>query len=114
MTLDGVEAVEAEMAKRALAEVVGHYVLGAGHGLFNLAARTVALDQTLKGDLRIKLGTDFPPLSEQRKDSPQAAKAATLQDVAQLGYTRDPERGGPHRRPGDIGRVEASQRRSWF
>jgi hypothetical protein len=82
MTLEGAEAVEAEMAKRALAEVVGHYVLGAGHGLFNLAARTVALDQTLKGDLRNKLGTDFPPLSEQRRDWPQAAKAATLQQVA--------------------------------
>jgi hypothetical protein len=82
VTLEGAEAVEAEMAKRALAEVVGHYVLGAGHGLFNLAARTVALDQTLKGDLRSKLGTDFPPLSEQRRDWPQASRAATLQRVA--------------------------------
>ena len=82
MTLEGAEAVEAEMAKRALAEVVGHYVLGAGHGLLNLAARTVALDQTLKGDLRSKLGTDFPPLSEQRRDRPQATRAATLQHVA--------------------------------
>lgn len=82
ITLEGAEAVEAEMARRALAEVVGHYVLGAGHGLFNLAARTVALDQTLKGELRSKLGTDFPPLSEQRRDWPQATRAATLQQVA--------------------------------
>ncbi len=72
------------MAKRALAEVVGHYVLGAGHGLFNLAARTVALDEALKSDLRSKLDTDFPPLSEQRKDWPSAnsAKAKKLQTVA--------------------------------
>lgn len=82
MKLEGVEAVEAEMAKRALAEVVGHYVLGAGHGLFNLAARTVALDGALKSDLRRKLGTDFPPLSEQRKDWPPAANGKTLQAVA--------------------------------
>jgi hypothetical protein len=82
IALEGAEAVEAEMAKRALAEVVAHYVLGAGHGLFNLAARTVALDQTLKDDLILKLGTEFPPLSEERKDWPQAAKAATLQNVA--------------------------------
>lgn len=82
MVLEGAEAVEAEMAKRALAEVVAHYVLGAGHGLFNLAARTVALDQTLKDDLRSKLGTDFPPLSERRGDWPPATKATTLQRVA--------------------------------
>jgi hypothetical protein len=84
MKLEGVEAVEAEMAKRALAEVVGHYVLGAGHGLFNLAARTVALDKALKSDLRSKLGTDFPPLSEQQKDWPSAnsKKAKMLQAVA--------------------------------
>jgi hypothetical protein len=84
MKLEGVEAVEAEMAKRALAEVAGHYVLGAGHGLFNLAARTAALDEALKSGLRSKLGTDFPPLSEQWKDWPSAnpAKAKKLQAVA--------------------------------
>jgi hypothetical protein len=84
MKLEGVEAVEAEMAKRALAEIVGHYVLGAGHGLFNLAARTVALDEALKSDLRSKLDTDFPPLSEQWKDWPSAnsTKAKKLQTVA--------------------------------
>ena len=73
MELQGVEAVEAEMAKRALAEIVGHYVFGAGHGLFNLAARTVALDEKLKNDLGSKLGTDFPPLSERWKDWPSAS-----------------------------------------
>lgn len=84
MKLEGVEAVEAEMAKRALAEVVGHYVVGAGHSLFNLAARTVALDEALKSDLRSKLDTDFPPLSEQWKDWPSAnsARAKKLQTVA--------------------------------
>ena len=84
MKLEGVEAVEAEMAKRALAEVVGHYVLGAGHGLFNLAARTVALDEALKSVLRSKLGTEFPPLSEQWKDWPSASstRAKKLQTVA--------------------------------
>ena len=84
MKLDGVEAVEAEMAKRALAEFVAHYVLGAGHGLINLAARTVALDETLKGGLQAKFHTKFPPLSERRKDwlSANPATAKSLQTVA--------------------------------
>jgi hypothetical protein len=82
--LEGVEAVEAEMAKRALAEVVAHYVLGAGHGLFNLAARTVALDEALKSGLKTKFRTDFPPLSERRKDwiSANRTTAKSLQTVA--------------------------------
>lgn len=84
MKLEGIEAVEAEMAKRALAEMVGHYVLGAGHGLFNLAARTVALDGGLKSALSGALGTHFPPLSERVEDWPSAnpRKAKTLQAVA--------------------------------
>jgi hypothetical protein len=41
MKLQVLEAVEAEMARRALAEIAGHYVLGADHGLFDLTARTV-------------------------------------------------------------------------
>jgi hypothetical protein len=84
LKFEGVEAVEAEMAKRALAEVVGYYVLGAGHGLFNLAARTAALDQTLKNALKSKLRTDFPPLSERVGDWPPAslATAVKLQAVA--------------------------------
>jgi hypothetical protein len=84
MELQGVEAVEAEMAKRALAEIAGHYVLGAGHGLFNLAARTVALDEKLKNDLGSKLGTNFPPLSERVEDWPSASpsKAGRLKAVA--------------------------------
>ena len=75
MKLEGIEAVEAEMAKRALAEVVGHYVLGAGHGLFNLAARTVALDGGLKSALSGALGTHFPPLSERSKTGRQQIPA---------------------------------------
>jgi hypothetical protein len=84
MKLEGVESVEAEMAKRALAEVVGHYVLGAGHGLFNLSARTVALDAELKSDLRSKIGTAFPPLSEKWNDWPSAnsKRANKLQTIA--------------------------------
>jgi hypothetical protein len=72
------------MAKRALAEVVGHYVLGAGHGLFNLASCTAALDRALKAELKSKLGTDFPPLSERIQDWPSSSlsNAKKLQTVA--------------------------------
>jgi hypothetical protein len=84
MKLEGVEAVEAEMAKRALAEILAHYVLGAGHGVINLAARTVALDETLKNGLQAKFHTEFPPLSERRKDwlSANLATAKSLQAIA--------------------------------
>jgi hypothetical protein len=83
--LEGDEAVEAEMAKRALAELACYYILGAGHTLFNFAARTVRLDPALKDALIHEFHTDFPPLSEQRDAwlSATIGRAKKLQTIAQ-------------------------------
>lgn len=68
LDLDGDEAIEAEMAKRALAEVVAHYILAAGHGLTNVTGRSVALDHNLHELLQKQCKTSFPPLSDKRED----------------------------------------------
>jgi hypothetical protein len=84
LDLDGDEAIEAEMAKRALAEVLAHYTLAAGHGLTNVTGRSIALDHTLHELLQTQCKTSFPPLSDKREDwlSANRSMARKLQRVA--------------------------------
>jgi hypothetical protein len=63
------DSLDIEMAKRALAEMVGYFVMGCAHGLLNVSGRVVALDADLRALLRSsKLRTDFPPFSEGQND----------------------------------------------
>lgn len=59
-------AVGDEMAKRAVSELLGHFVIGVAHSLFNTAARTVAIDINLHPELAKRFRTSFPPLAGDR------------------------------------------------
>jgi hypothetical protein len=84
VNLRGDEAIEAEMAKRALAEILAHYTLAAGHGLVNVVARTISLDRRLHESLRSTVKTSCPPMSDNRGNwlSANRGVARKLQKVA--------------------------------
>jgi len=90
-------ALEPEAAKRALAEMIAHYVLAAGHGLINLTYRTLALDRGLEAEL-VSTGHFFPPLSDDRKHwltanaktAKAAKKLAAKSSVSAVAEVADP------------------------
>jgi hypothetical protein len=57
-----------EMAQRAMAELASYYLLGVGHAMANVTARTLALDTTRHPQLLDSLGSWFPVGSEESRD----------------------------------------------
>jgi hypothetical protein len=57
-----------EMAQRAMAELASYYLLGVGHAVANVTARTLALDTTRHPQLLDALGSWFPVGSEESRD----------------------------------------------
>ena len=57
-----------EMAQRAMAELAGYYLLGVGHAVANVTARTLALDTTWHPQLLDALSSWFPVGSEEPRD----------------------------------------------
>lgn len=78
----GDRQVAREMSSRALIELQAHFVLAIGHAFANLAGRVVAMDGSLRGELRKALRTDFPPYSTDRKDWIQLGRIPKLQLIA--------------------------------
>jgi hypothetical protein len=78
-----------EMGHRAMAELQAYFTIGSGHGLVNVAARTLALAQDLRAALASKnkkWRNAFPPFSESEGDWPALSQqtAARLSEVAAL------------------------------
>jgi hypothetical protein len=78
------DAIEAEMGKRAMAELAVHYLVAINHGLFNIACRCVALDVALHAELARRIKSTFPPFSETRRDWPTASsdRVKSLEQIA--------------------------------
>jgi hypothetical protein len=81
---DVVDPLEKEMAKRALAETMLHYVFAAGNSFFNLCCRLVALDGAVRPELKRTMHSVFPPFSKSRGDwkSFSEGAVAALEKVA--------------------------------
>lgn len=60
--------VAQEMVQRAMAELAGYYLLGVGHTVANVTARTLALDTERHPQLLDTLGSWFPVGSEEPRD----------------------------------------------
>jgi hypothetical protein len=74
-----------EMSMRAMAEAESLFVLGAGHGLVNVAAYALAMRSDLRALLSKRFGGEFKPFSEQRNDwlSMNEGTASKLKEIAE-------------------------------
>lgn len=59
----------AHMGWRAMTELMTYYIMGASHGLINVAARTLAFDSNLRDRIRAIFPTALPVFSEEKTDS---------------------------------------------
>jgi hypothetical protein len=57
-----------EMVQRAMAELASYYLLGVGHTVANVTARTLALDSNRHPQLLDALGSWFPANSDESRD----------------------------------------------
>jgi hypothetical protein len=75
-----------EMAQRAMAELASYYLLGVGHAVANVTARTLALDTTRHPQLLDALGSWFPVGSEESRDWLSLSRD-TVRPLRRLGKT---------------------------
>jgi hypothetical protein len=76
-----------EMVQRAMAELASYYLLGVGHTVANITARTLALDSDRHPQLLDALGSWFPAYSDESRDwlSLNRDTARSLRRLAKVG-----------------------------
>lgn len=76
-----------EMVQRVMAELASYYLLGVGHAVANVAARTLALDSNRHPQLLDAFGSWFPANSDESRDwlSLNRDTARSLRRLAKIG-----------------------------